>query len=58
VDLVLATKGLSLFEAGRESTVSAGVTNLFGHRHAEPGFAGFDIPDLGRVVFLAFEQKL
>lgn len=58
VDLVLATKGLSLFEDGRESIVSAGVTNLFDARHVEPGFAGFDIPNLGRVVFITFEQKL
>lgn len=58
VDLVLASKGLALFEKGRKTKVSAGVTNVMDERHVEPGFAGFDIPNRGRVVFVTFEQDL
>ena len=42
----------------RPTAVSLRVSNLLDTRYAEPGFAGIDIPALGRTVFLTISQGI
>jgi outer membrane receptor protein involved in Fe transport len=41
---------------GTETTVMFGVRNLFDVRYSEPGYGGFDIPAMGRLVFVELRQ--
>jgi outer membrane receptor protein involved in Fe transport len=45
-----------LLSAGTQTTVMVGVRNLFDVRFSEPGYGGFDIPALGRLVFVQVRQ--
>ena len=44
------------FGVGTETTVMVGVRNLFDVRFSEPGYGGFDIPGMGRLVFVEARQ--
>ena len=41
---------------GTETTLMIGVRNLFDVRFSEPGYGGFDIPGIGRLVFVEARQ--
>jgi iron complex outermembrane receptor protein len=45
-----------LLGAGTETTFMVGVRNLFDVRFSGPGYGGFDIPGMGRLVFVAARQ--
>jgi outer membrane receptor for ferrienterochelin and colicins len=44
------------FGVGTETTLMVGVRNLFDVTFSEPGYGGFDIPGMGRLVFLEARQ--
>lgn len=43
---------------GLETNITLRATNLFSNGAADPGYAGFDIPRIGREVFLELRQEL
>jgi iron complex outermembrane receptor protein len=51
LDLTLSTVDLPLLGAGG-TRLLASVRNLLNQRHSEPGFAGYDLPNLGRLMWL------
>jgi iron complex outermembrane receptor protein len=54
-DLTVSSN-LHLFGPGTETTFLAGARNLFGVRFSEPGYGGFDIPGMGRLLFVEVRQ--
>ena len=58
VNLSVSTLGLRFFRSAGETRFLLGVRNLIGSKYSEPGYGGFDIPNLGRVVFLELRQLL
>lgn len=52
VDLTLSTLGWTPFGKGMEPKVSLGVRNLLDEKWNEPGYGGFDLPNLGRLLFV------
>jgi iron complex outermembrane receptor protein len=57
IDLTLSTAALQLFGDGSTTTVVASVRNLLDDRHAEPGFGGFDVPNVGRLLWVELRQR-
>lgn len=55
VDLSVSTANLRIF-ADFETRLTVAVRNLFDTRYSEPGFAGFDIPNLGRSIWVELRQ--
>lgn len=55
-DLTLSTAGIKLFEEAFETKGVLAVRNLLDEHHAEPGFGGFDVPNLGRTFILELRQ--
>jgi iron complex outermembrane receptor protein len=58
VNLSVSTAGLHFIPGSGETRFLVGVRNLLDSRYGEPGFGGFDIPSLGRIVFLELRQLL
>ncbi|MBK7863907.1 MAG: TonB-dependent receptor [Archangiaceae bacterium] len=56
VDLSVQSTGLYLFDKNAETRLSVNVRNLLDERHSEPGYGGFDIPQLGRTFFFEIRQ--
>jgi iron complex outermembrane receptor protein len=56
VDLTVSTLGLN-FLGGAQTVIALSVKNLFDTRYSEPGFGGFDIPNLGRTALLELRQS-
>ena len=52
----LSTRDLYLFGDG-ETVISLRLTDLIGDAHAEGGFRGWDVPTLGRQVFVRIIQE-
>ena len=48
--------GAQVVGAGTSTTLMVGVRNLFDVRFSEPGYGGFDIPGIGRLVFVEVRQ--
>jgi outer membrane receptor for ferrienterochelin and colicins len=44
--------------SGLETNITLRGTNLLSSEAADPGYAGFDVPRIGREVFLEFRQEL
>ncbi len=57
LDLTLASVGLHLLSELRETRVTVAVYNLLDEHHAEPGFGGFDVPNLGRTLLAEVRQQ-
>ncbi len=57
VDITLASLGLQ-FLSDNETRISFSVKNVADTRWSEPGFGGFDIPNMGRVWALEVRQML
>ncbi len=57
VDLSVATVDLHLIGGDNVTQVRVAVYDLFDERHFEPGFGGFDIPNLGRTVAAELRQQ-
>lgn len=57
LDATLSTTGLHPLGADQETTVVAGVRNILDERHSEPGFGGYDIPTMGRMIFVQLRQS-
>ena len=57
-DLQISSQGLAPLGAGTETRIMGAVRNLLDHRTSSPGYAGFDIPSLGRTFFIELRQKL
>lgn len=55
-DLTLSTVGLHLFRAGAETRVLVSGRNLADQSTPEPGFAGIDLPRIGRSFFVELRQ--
>lgn len=56
LDMNLSTRDLYLFAAG-ETVISLRMTDALGVPHAEGGYRGWDIPAIGRMVFLRIIQE-
>ncbi len=56
LDANLSTRDLYLLGEG-ETVLSLRVTDVVGQRHAEGGFRGWDVPTLGRTLFLRLIQE-
>jgi outer membrane receptor protein involved in Fe transport len=56
VDVGVSTLGLN-FLGGAQTVLALSVKNLFDARYSEPGFGGFDIPNLGRTALLELRQS-
>jgi len=56
LDMNLSTRDLYLFGDG-ETVISLRLTDLIGDAHAEGGFRGWDVPTLGRQVFVRVIQE-
>jgi outer membrane receptor protein involved in Fe transport len=54
-DVTVASVGLN-FLGGAQTTLSVGVRNLLDRRYSEPGFGGFDVPNLGRTAVIELRQ--
>ncbi len=54
-DATVSTVGLN-FLGGAQTTLALSVRNLTDTRYFEPGFGGFDIPNLGRTVLAELRQ--
>ncbi|MGQ0503871.1 MAG: TonB-dependent receptor plug domain-containing protein [Myxococcaceae bacterium] len=54
-DASISTVGLN-FLGGAQTAIALTVKNLTDTRYSEPGFGGFDIPNLGRTVALELRQ--
>ncbi len=57
VDLTLSSLGLS-FAGERQTRFKLGVRNLLDARYSEPGYGGYDIPNLGRRLFVEAQLQL
>jgi outer membrane receptor protein involved in Fe transport len=57
-DFQLSSMGLSILGPGTDTRLTAAVRNLFDRRYSSPGYAGFDIPSMGRSFFFELRQKL
>lgn len=56
VDVTLASRDVHLWGGGAETRLSASIRNVLDTRVHEPGFAGFDIPTLGRSFWFELRQ--
>ena len=56
LDLNLSTRDLYVFGDG-ETVISLRVTDLIGAAHAEGGFRGWDVPTIGRTIFVRLIQE-
>jgi iron complex outermembrane receptor protein len=56
LDANLSTRELYLFPTG-ETVISLRVTDVLGMPHAEGGYRGWDIPAMGRMIFLRLIQE-
>ena len=57
LDVTVSTTDLHLFGDGSSTTIVASVMNALNDRHSEPGFGGFDVPNVGRFVWLELRQR-
>lgn len=57
LDLGISSLGLNVL-GGTQTTLSVNVRNVFDTRYWEPGFAGVDIPSLGRTWIVELRQSL
>ena len=55
LDLTIGTHDLRIF-GDYETRFTVSVRNVLDTRYAEPGFAGFDIPSLGRSLWIELRQ--
>lgn len=55
-DVSVSTMGLN-FLGGAQTTLALTVRNLLDVRYSEPGFGGFDVPNLGRTAHLELRQS-
>ena len=56
MDMNLSTRDLYLFSK-KETVISLRATNIFGQAGVEGGFRGWDIPRMGRTIFLRLIQE-
>jgi iron complex outermembrane receptor protein len=56
LNLTVSSVGLHLLGQSTETRLLIGVRNLLDIRFSEPGYAGFDIPTLGRVFVMELRQ--
>ena len=56
MDLTLSSLGLHLMSGESETRVLARVRNVSDEKWSEPGFGGFDIPQLGRTMQFEVRQ--
>jgi outer membrane receptor protein involved in Fe transport len=57
LDVTLSTVDLNLFGPHFETKILASGRNLLDHRTPDPGFAGIDLPRLGRAFLVEVRQK-
>jgi outer membrane receptor protein involved in Fe transport len=56
LNATVSSMGLHLLGKKTETRLLVGVRNLLDVRYSEPGYAGFDIPTLGRVFLMELRQ--
>ncbi len=57
VDVTIQSAGWYLLGDGAETQARLHVRNLLDNHYSEPGFGGFDIPSLGRMIMLELHQS-
>lgn len=57
VDVGLSTNGLKVLGDRQETRFTLTVRNLLDQRYTEPGFGGYDIPNVGRTFLLEVRQQ-
>jgi iron complex outermembrane receptor protein len=57
VDLSLSLSELALLGGGAQTEFVASARNVTDERHSEPGYAGFDVPALGRTALFEVRQS-
>jgi iron complex outermembrane receptor protein len=55
-DITISSKELHLFGPNAETTLLASGRNLLGTQWSNPGFGGFDIPNIGRNFYFEIRQ--
>jgi iron complex outermembrane receptor protein len=56
VDVTLTSIGLDFLRGRTQTRILVGVRNLLDARPCEPGFAGYDVPNLGRSITVEVRQ--